>query len=104
MAEKPLHIEDATRDDLLSLPGIGNERARCILSKRTELNGMTTLDFVGLGFPSNCVDTILNCGYIQFSEPIAYESPHMNVPPGFMAEQQLFQSNMSPQSNHFNGH
>ena len=27
MAEKPFHIADATRDDL-SLPGIGNERAR----------------------------------------------------------------------------
>ena len=61
---------------------------------------MTTLNFIGLGFPSNCVDTILNGDYIQFSEPIVYESLHMNLPPGFVTEQQLFQSNMSPQPNH----
>ena len=68
MAEKPLHIEDATREDLLLLPGIGNERVKNILSKRTELNGrMTATEFAGLGFPSNCVDTIFNGDYIHFS-------------------------------------
>ena len=53
MAAKPLHIEHASKEDLLQVPGIGVERLKVIL------------EFLELGFPSNCTQKILDGNDIQ---------------------------------------
>ena len=71
MAAKPLHIEHASREDLLQVPGIGVERVKVILARRKALGGtMTELEFLELGFPSSCTQKILDENYIQFSEQV----------------------------------
>ena len=71
MAAKPLHIEHASREDLLQVPGIGVERVKVILARRKALGGtMTESEFLELGFPSSCTQKILDENYIQFSEQV----------------------------------
>ena len=71
MAAKPLHIEHASREDLLQVPGIGVERVKVILARRKALGGtMTELEFLEIGFPSSCTQKILDENYIQFSEQV----------------------------------
>ena len=71
MAAKPLHIEHASREDLLQVPGIGVERVKVILARRKALGGtMTEFEFLELGFPSSCTEKILDENYIQFSEQV----------------------------------
>ena len=71
MAAKPLHIEHASREDLLQVPGIGVERVKVILARRKALGGaMTEFEFLELGFPSSCTQKILDENYIQFSEQV----------------------------------
>ena len=69
MATKPLHIEHASREDLLQVPGIGVERVKVIVAHRKAFGGtMTESEFLELGFPSRCTGKILDESYIQFSE------------------------------------
>ena len=71
MAAKPLHIEHASREDLLQVPGIGVERVKVMLAHRKALGGtMTELEFLELGFPSSCTQKILDENYIQFFEQV----------------------------------
>ena len=68
--KKPVHIEDATKADLLSIKSIGEAKADRILNPRKENGGMLTLhDLQKSKVVSNSViKKLQHSGFILFSE------------------------------------